>query len=73
MHELIDVIRSLENRKAVGPDGIPVELFKIALNGDPALQQTLLNIVTGIWKGGEVPQKWKYVTIKVLHKRDRKE
>ena len=33
MHELIDVIRSLTNGKAFGPDGIPVELFKIALNG----------------------------------------
>ena len=51
MHELIDVIRSLENRKAVGPDGIPVELFKIALNGDPALRQRLLDIVIGIWRG----------------------
>ena len=52
MQELIDVIRSLANGKAVGPDGIPLELFKIALNGDPALQQRLLNIVTGIWRGG---------------------
>ena len=42
MQELIDAIRSLANGKAVGPDGIPVELFKIALNGDPALRQRLL-------------------------------
>ena len=65
MQELIDAIRSLANRKAVGPDGIPVELFEIALNGDPALRQRLLDIVTGIWRGGEVPQQW----IKVLHKK----
>ena len=51
MHELIDAIRSLANGKAVGPDGISVELFKIALNGDPALRQRLLDIVTGIWRG----------------------
>ena len=51
MQELIDAIRSLANGKAVGPDGIPVELFKIALNGDPALRQRLLDIVTGIWRG----------------------
>ena len=42
MQELIDAIRSFANGKAVGPDGIPVELFKIALNGDPAMRQRLL-------------------------------
>ena len=46
--ELIDAIRSLANGKDVGPDGILVELFKIALNSDPALRQRLLDIVTGI-------------------------
>ena len=36
--ELTDAIRSLANgKKAVGPDGVPVEPFKIALNGDPTL------------------------------------
>ena len=34
--ELTDAIRSLANGKAVGPDGVSVELFKITLNGDPA-------------------------------------
>ena len=43
-----DAIRSLANGKAVGPDGVPAELFKIALDGDPALRQRLLNIVVGI-------------------------
>ena len=37
IQELTDAIRSLANGKAVGPDGVPVELFKIVLNGDPAL------------------------------------
>ena len=45
-------IRSLANGMAVGPDGVPVDLFKIALNGDPALRQRLLDIVVGIWRGG---------------------
>ena len=53
MHELTDVIYSLANGKAVGPDGILIELFKIALNGDPALRQRLLDIVVGIWRGEE--------------------
>ena len=55
MQELIDAIRSLANEKAVGPDGIPVELFKIALNDNPALRQRLLDIVIGIWRGGRGP------------------
>ncbi len=68
MQELTDAIRSLANGKAVGPDGVPVELFKIALNGDPALRQRLLDIVVGIWRGGDVPQQWKDAIIKVLQK-----
>ena len=67
MHELTDAIRSLANGKAVGREGFPVELFKIVLNGDPALRQRLLDIVVGIWRGEEVPQQWKDATIKVLH------
>ena len=42
------------NGKAVGPDGVLVELFKIALNGDPALLQRLLDIVVDILRGGDV-------------------
>ena len=64
MQELTAAIRSLANGKAVGPDGVPVELFKITLNGDPALRQRLLDIVVGVWRGGEVPQQWKDATIK---------
>ena len=49
-------------------DGVPVEQFKIALNGDPALRQRLLDIVVGIWRGEDVLQQWKEAIIKVLHK-----
>ena len=59
MQELTDAIRSLANGKAVGPDGVSIELFKITLNGDPALRRTLLDIVVRICRGGEVPQHWK--------------
>ena len=70
MQELTDAIRSLANGKAVGPDGVSVELFKIILNGhDLALRRRLLDIVVWIWKGGAVPQQWKYATIMVLHKK----
>ena len=51
MQELTDAIRSLANGKAVGPDGVSVELFKITLNGDLALRRRLLNIVLRIGGG----------------------
>ena len=69
MQELTDAIRSLVNGKAVGPDGVSIELFKITLNGDSALRRRLLDIVVRIWKGGEVPQQWKNAIIMVLHKK----
>ena len=69
MQELTNAIGSLANGKAVGPDGVSVELFKITLNGDPALRRRLLDIVVRIWKGGEVPQQGKDVIIMVLHKK----
>ena len=68
--ELTDAIRSLANGKTVGPDGVSVELlFKITLNGDPALRRRLLDIVVRIWGGGEVLQQLKDAIIMVLHKK----
>ena len=69
MLELIDAIRSFANGKAVGPDGVSVELFKITSNGDPALRRRVLDIVVCVWRGGEVPQQWKYAIIMVFHKK----
>ena len=51
IQELAGAIHSLANGKAVGPDGITVELFKITLHGDPALRRRLLDIVVVF--GGE--------------------
>ena len=67
MQELIDVIRSLANGKAVRPDGVSVEVFKITINGDPALRRILLDIVIYIWRRGGVPQQRKCVIIMALH------
>ena len=55
MQELTDAIRSLANGKAVGPDGVFAEMFKVTLNGDLALGRRLLDIIVRIWRGGEVP------------------
>ena len=59
--ELRDAIRSLANKTTVEPDEVSVELFKITLNGDPALRQRLFDVAVRIWRGGEVPPQWKYV------------
>ena len=69
MQELTGAIRSLASGNAVGLDGVSVELFKITLNGDPALRRRLLDIVVCIWRGGEVPQQWKDAIIMVFHKK----
>ena len=68
IQELTDAICSLANGKAVGQDGVSVELFKITLNGDLALRRRLLDIIVRIWRGGEVPQQWKDAIIMILHK-----
>ena len=74
MQELTDAIRSLANEKAVGPDGVSVELFKITLNGDPTLRGRLLDILVCTCRGREVPQQWKDAIIVVLdEKKDRAE
>ena len=69
MQELINVIRSLANGKAVGPDGVSIELFNITLNGDTALRLRLLDIVVRVWRVRDVPQQRKYAIIVVLHKK----
>ena len=69
MQELTDVMRSLANGKAVGPDGVSVELFKIALNGDPALCLRLLEIIVRIWRGGRGAAAVKRCHHHVLHKK----
>ena len=48
IQELTDAIRSLTSGKAAAPDGVSVELFKIALNDDPAVHRRVLDIVVRI-------------------------
>ena len=67
-YEVGEAIRAMANRKAVGLDGLPAELLKILT--DERDSDTLVNlydIVVAVWRGGGVPQQWKYAMIKVLH------
>ena len=66
VQDLAGTNRSLANGMVVGPGGVSVELFKITLNGDPAMRRRLLDIVVCIFEG---PQQWKYVIMMVLHKK----
>ena len=52
IQELTEAIHSLGNGKAVVPDGVSVELFKIPLNGDLTLRRRLFDIVVCISRVG---------------------
>ena len=60
MQELTDAIPSLANGKAVGPDGVSIKLFKITLNGDPALRGdcSILSFVFGGGRGATAVERW---------------
>ena len=64
MQELTDAIRLLAKGKAVGSDRVSVELFKITLNGDPALRRRPLDIAFVFGGGvrcrssGKMPSSW---------------
>ena len=63
-------LRALANNKAVGPDDLPAELLKLGLEEEePVILNALHDIITAIWKEGEVPHKWKDAVIKVLYKK----
>ena len=68
-YEVEEAIRALENRKAVGPDGLPAEPLKVLADGDLYTLGKFHDIIAAVWTGGGVPQQWKDATIKVLHKK----
>ena len=60
----------MANGKAMGPDELPVELLKLGLTDNShEILLALLGIIVAVWMTGELPQEWKYVTIKVLRKK----
>ena len=64
-----EAVRSMANRKAVGPDELPAELLKALLDRNRAPFQHFYIIVRAVWMTGQVPQAWKDASIKVLHKK----
>ena len=67
-NELIGALRSMANAKAVGPDELPVELFKLGINHDPTVLREFHRVIKLVWHQREVPQRWRDAVIKVLHK-----
>ena len=68
-NELIGALRSMANAKAVGPDELPVELFKLGINHDPTVLREFHQVIKLVWRQREVPQRWRDAVIKVLHKK----
>ena len=67
-YDVEGAIRTLADRKAVGPDGLPAELVKVLADGENTLGKSH-DIIVAVWRGGGVPQQWKDATIKLLHKK----
>ena len=73
-NKLIGALRSITNAKAVGPDELPAELFKLGINHDPTVLREFHRVIKMVWHQREVPQRWRDAVIKVLHQeKDRTE
>ena len=60
----------MANGKAMGPDELPAKLLKLGLSDSShKILLAFHDIIVAVWMTGEVPQEWKYATIKVLHKK----
>nr|VZI08015.1 unnamed protein product [Spirometra erinaceieuropaei] len=66
LQETIRAVQQLSSGKAPGSDAIPVEVYK---HGGPQMMDHLTALFQEMWRQGEVPQDFKYVTIVHLHKR----
>lgn len=63
--ELRRVVSSLGNRKAPGPDGIPVEILKLIANEYPLI---FLNMYNACLLAGIFPKRWKMQRLVLLDK-----
>jgi len=63
--EVVCVIKKLRNGRASGPDGIPPELLKCAL--DP-VSRVLHTLFIQVWRSGRVPSEWRDGVVVSLYK-----
>ena len=67
--EIVIAMKAMANAKAVGLDGLPVELLKLGLQQDRTILLELHRLTILIWRQRKVPQQWKDAVITVLHKK----
>src|ERR1700761_7163788 len=63
-----DIIRALErmqNNKALGPDRVPIEVFKVM--GKDGVDM-LMRLFSVVWKDGKIPNAWRESTIVPIFK-----
>ena len=68
MVKRVDIIRALErmqNNKALGPDGVPIEVFKVM--GKDGVDM-LMRLFSVVWKDGKIPDAWRESTIVPIFK-----
>ena len=63
--EIIEIMLSLKNRKAAGPDGISAEYIKFA--GQNILTE-VADIIIQCWKSGAIPSAWQQARIAPIYK-----
>ena len=65
VEELVTAVKSLQNRKAPGPDGIPSEALKAVTRTSPLV---LLNICNACLERGNFPLSWKTQRLVLISK-----
>lgn len=65
LDEVTSAIKKLRNGRAAGPDGIPPELLKCALN---PVSSALHKLFLQVWRTGHVPAEWRDGVIISLYK-----
>ena len=63
--EVATAMKATTNAKAVGPDGLPVELLKFGRQQDRTVLIEVQQLITNIWCKGKNPQQWKDAVITV--------
>ena len=63
--EIKNAISSLKNGKAVGKDGIPIEVYKYS----PVAQALLVDLIKRIWQEESLPSDFGVAVFKMIYKR----
>ena len=68
--ELRKAVNALKNGKAAGPDGTPVDFWKVVLNNDGSRgAQWLLDFCNEIWSSKTIPSSWHLQQVTLIYKK----